>query len=57
MDAEQEPVRLNSSSQCNVCKMRRRHYCSSKKGQVIAFCDLCDVDASNPITYTKRVDS
>ena len=54
---EDGPIRLNSSSQCNICCMRRRHYCANKKGSVIAFCDICDADADNPITYTKKVDS
>lgn len=57
MAAEEDAIRLNSSSNCNVCHMRRRHYCANKKGAVIAFCDICDVDANNPITYTKKVDS
>lgn len=54
MDAEAEPLRLNSSSQCNVCNMRRRHYVTDAKGKVIAFCDMCDADANAPITYQKR---
>lgn len=54
MDAETEPIRLNSSSQCNVCNMRRRHYLTNKAGAVIAVCNICDCDPQHPIAYTKK---
>lgn len=57
MDADEEPIRLNSSSYCNECKTRTRVYKSNKRGSVIAFCPMCDADANNPIGYKKKTTS
>lgn len=51
---EDEPIRLNSSSNCSICNQRRRRYLSDARGNSYALCDICDCDANNPMTYVKR---
>lgn len=56
MAADEEAIRLNSSSQCSICNQRVRVYRTSEspKQNPLAWCPTCDCDSSRPIGYAKK---